>query len=72
MRNLESKYPNKLKELRKKHRLLQKDIAEKIGLHDENRICRWEKGQSIPSFPNLLKLAKLFNVPMEDIYSELK
>ena len=68
MKNLQQKYPNKLKELRKKNGLIQKEVAELIGLKNEERICRWERGQSIPSLPNLLKIEKLFCVKTEDIY----
>lgn len=71
MKNLQQKYPNNLKELRKKNGLLQKEVAELIGLNDEERICRWERGQSIPSLPNLIKLSKLFKATTEDIYPRL-
>jgi len=72
MKNVQIKYPNKLKEFRKKCSLYQKDVAELMGLKSEDRMSRWEKGQSLPSVPNLFKLAKLYKVSIEDIYTELK
>ncbi len=68
MKNLQTKYSNKLKKFRTKHNLKQKEIAQLIGFKTEDRICRSERGQSISSIPNLLKLTKLFNVTTEDIY----
>ncbi|MBS1511084.1 MAG: helix-turn-helix transcriptional regulator [Bacteroidetes bacterium] len=70
-KNLEQKYQNNLKILRTKHGLLQKEVAQLLGFRTEDRICRWERGQSIPSLPNLLKLTKLFSVDTKDLYPDL-
>ena len=68
---MEIKYPNRLKELRIKNNLKQKEVAQRIGFKSDDRICRWEQGQSMPSYPNILKLAKLFNISSVDIYPSL-
>jgi transcriptional regulator with XRE-family HTH domain len=59
---------NKLKELRKVHGLTQKQVAEFLGHKSEDRISHWEKGQAIPSVPNLFKLAKLYKALPHEIY----
>jgi transcriptional regulator with XRE-family HTH domain len=69
MRNLENKYPNTLKELRLKNNFTQKQVATYLNLQSENRLCRWEQGQSYPSVFNLIKLCKLYEVPIENIYA---
>jgi transcriptional regulator with XRE-family HTH domain len=71
MRCMNIKYPNKLKELRKSQGLLQRELASILNFRSEDRICRWERGQSIPSIPNLIKLCKVYNVQLGDIYPEL-
>lgn len=62
---------NKLKELRLARNLLQKDVAKAIGLTSQDRISHWETGVAMPSLVNSLKLAKLFQVPVEELYWEL-
>ena len=71
MKNMQSKYPNKLKEIRTARGLLQKDIAKALNMQLEDRISRWEKGQSIPSLPNLIKLCRVYKTKIEDLYPEL-
>lgn len=68
-RNLECRYPNRLKELRVAKKLNQKEVAILIGFKAEDRICRWEKGQSMPSFHNIVKLAKFYEVKPEELYT---
>ncbi len=69
MRNLENKYPNTLKELRLKNHLTQRQVTAYLNLQGESRLSRWEQGQSYPSVFNLMKLCKLYKVPVEKIYS---
>lgn len=61
---------NKLKELRLQHNMKQEEVAIWLSLECGNRICRWEKGQSMPSVPNLFKLAQIFNVYPHELYPE--
>jgi len=60
---------NKLKELRLVRGLRQRDVAKLLGLTSQDRISHWETGVALPSLMNTLKLAKLFNVPLEELYS---
>jgi transcriptional regulator with XRE-family HTH domain len=68
MRNLENKYPNNLKDLRLKMKLTQKQVAAYLNLESWNRISRWERGQSCPSLNNLMKLSKLYQISIEEVY----
>ncbi len=68
MRNLENKYPNKLRELRTKKQLTLRQVANLLNLKGESRLCRWERGQSTPSVINLMKLAELYEVSANEIY----
>lgn len=66
------KYPNnKLKEIRLKRDLLQREVARQLDLQFTDRLCRWEKGFSIPSVPNLFKLAQLYQVLPHELYPGL-
>ncbi len=56
----------KLLELRKIHRFTQEDVAEKIGVSRQT-IAKWENNESIPDMMNGNKLAKLYNVSLDDI-----
>lgn len=63
---------NKLKELRLKANLTQKELALKLEFQDsQDRICIWEKGKGMPSIPNLFKLSRFYNVKPEEIYPEM-
>ncbi len=55
-----------LKKIRKKTKLTQSDIAACFGKDRSTYTC-WETGRSFPSFENLIKLAKIFNVSIDDI-----
>lgn len=59
---------NKLKELRIKQGLTQKQVAEILKLDCENRISRWEKGLAMPSIKNLIRLSKIYGVTLSEIY----
>jgi transcriptional regulator with XRE-family HTH domain len=63
--------PNTLKECRKQAGLRQMDVANIMGFHSIDRICRWEKGRTYPHLRNLFKLSKLYGVKPEQLYGEL-
>ena len=58
----------KIKELRIKNKMSQKDLGEHIGISDR-AISKWELGLSNPSGQNLIKLAKIFNVSVECFFN---
>ncbi len=63
--------PNTLKERRKQAGLRQMDVANTLGFHSIDRICRWEKGRAYPHVRNLFKLSKLYGVKPHELYAEL-
>lgn len=59
---------NSLKVERAKHNLTQADLAARIGVSRQS-INAIEKGKYIPSTVLALKLAQLFQVAVEDIFT---
>ncbi|WP_414655137.1 helix-turn-helix domain-containing protein [Flavobacterium sp. UBA6046] len=62
------KYKNNLKALRIQHNLTQREVAALLGHKSQDRISRWEQGQSVPHIKNLMKLSEVFKVPMQELY----
>ena len=62
-------FGEKVRQLRKRKKLTQEQLAELIGTH-ESHIGRYEKDQSAPSAPALKKLAKVFNVSVDYLLFE--
>lgn len=62
--------------LRKKANLSVKDIQKIFGFESPQAIYKWIHGKSLPSTDNLLILANVFNVNIENIlsidYTEIK
>ncbi len=58
---------NRIRVYRAEHRLSQGDLAEKIGV-SRKTISTIEVGRFVPSTVIALKLARLFEVPVEDIF----
>ena len=59
---------NRLKVQRAMHDLTQADLAEKIGVTRQS-INAIEKGKYVPSTVLALKIAKLFNESVENIFT---
>ncbi|MBE6113492.1 MAG: helix-turn-helix transcriptional regulator [Erysipelotrichaceae bacterium] len=51
--------------------MTQEFVAEYMGVTRQT-ISKWETGINEPSTSNLLRLAKLFHVPAEDLLKEIK
>ncbi len=51
---------NEVKELRKRLKLTQQALADKLGIHQVT-VARWENGSKKPSNLALRQLARLFN-----------
>ena len=54
-------------ELRKKAGLSVKDLQMMLGLATPNAIYKWQNGAAMPTLDNLIVLAVIFNVPIDDI-----
>lgn len=59
---------NKLVELRKKNGYSQEELAEKLGL-SRQAVSKWERAESSPDTDNLIVLARLYNVSLDDLLS---
>ena len=59
---------NRIRVFRAEHRLSQSELAELIGV-TRKTISTIEVGRFVPSTIIALKIARQFNVPVEDIFS---
>ena len=57
---------NRLVEFRKKNGLSQEQLAEKIGV-SRQAISKWERSEASPDTDNLILLARLYNVSLDDL-----
>lgn len=58
---------NKIKELRKEGGFSVRDIQELFGFEYPQAVYAWEQGKNVPTIDNLLVLARLFEVSIEEI-----
>lgn len=56
-----------LKSIRKEHNFSVQDIQHQIGLISAQAIYKWERGQALPSLDNIVILAKLYEVTLDDL-----
>ena len=57
---------NKLLALRKKNNLSQEDLAEKMGV-SRQAISKWERGEASPDTDNLILLANLYRISLDEL-----
>ena len=60
-----------LKEYRIKNNMTQEFVAQKLGV-SRQAVSKWENGTNTPSTSNLLAIARLYNVPAQEILSQIK
>jgi len=72
MEDLQIKFTERLKELRAKKGISQRDIAKEIGI-SQNSYCLWEQGKTQPDLEKLIKLCQFFDVTVDYIvgYSDI-
>ena len=58
----------RIKEQRKKKGFSQEKIAELVGT-SRQAVTKWESGQSIPCMENLMTLAEIFGLPLDELSS---
>lgn len=56
----------KIKEMRIKRGLTQKQLAELLGVKQQN-VSDWERGERSPSVKNLKKLSEILNCQIDDL-----
>lgn len=59
---------NRLYELRKKSNYSQEELADKIGV-SRQAVSKWERAEASPDTDNLILLAKLYNVSLDELLS---
>lgn len=59
-------FSDKLTELRKKAGYSQEDLADKIGV-SRQAVSKWERGESSPDTDNLIELATLYGVSLDEL-----
>ena len=57
---------NRLAQIRKQAGLTQEEVASKLGV-SRQAVSRWEKGEASPDTENLIALADLYNVTLDDL-----
>lgn len=57
---------NRLAELRKQHGLSQEELADKLGV-SRQAVSKWERGEASPDTDNLIELAKIYNVSLDEL-----
>ena len=57
---------NRLVQLRKQHGLSQEELAEKLGI-SRQAVSKWERAESSPDTDNLISIAKLYNVSLDEL-----
>jgi transcriptional regulator with XRE-family HTH domain len=62
---------NNLKEYRIKAGLTQRQVAQLIGVNNEERVCHWESGRNVPNVFNLMKLCEIYKTTPLELFSEI-
>jgi len=60
------KFGENLKEIRKKHKMSQEQLAEKVSVTRQS-VSKWENGESYPEMNKILKLCEIFNCQLNDL-----
>ena len=58
--------------LRKKNGLTVKEVQDVLGFNTPQAIFKWQRGDSLPTLDNLVILADLFKVGIDDIVVVIK
>ena len=62
---------NRLYEYRKQSGLSQEELAEKLGISRQS-VSKWERAESCPDTDNLIELAKVYNVSIDELLNTNK
>jgi len=63
---MDIKTANRLMELRKKKGYTQEELADALGI-SRQAVSKWERAEASPDTDNLIELAKLYNVSLDDL-----
>lgn len=62
---------NRLYELRKQNGLSQEEVADKLGI-SRQAVSKWERAEASPDTDNLISLAKLYNISLDELLNAKK
>ncbi len=68
---MDIKTADRLQALRKSHGLSQEALSEKLGV-SRQAVSKWERGESSPDTDNLIALASIYNITLDDILNTEK
>lgn len=57
----------RIRKLRMERGLTIREVSEYMGFTTDQAVCKWQRGDSLPTVDNLYALSKLFGTTMEDI-----
>ena len=57
----------RIRELRKQNNISVEELRSILGLSTGQAIYKWERGLNLPTLDNLVVLAEIFHVSMDDI-----
>ena len=60
---------NRLQKLRKENGYSQEELADKLGI-SRQAVSKWERAESSPDTDNLIILARLYNVSLDELLSD--
>lgn len=66
MENKKDIFAKNLINLRKKHKMTQLELAEKLNYTDK-AISKWERGESLPDMVVMVEIAALFQLSLDDL-----
>ena len=64
-------FPNRLRELRRRLGLSQKQVVMRVRGFDTPRLTRYEKGEVLPPLVHALRLSILYQQPLQVIFPEV-
>lgn len=65
------KFNENLKYLRKRERITQEQLAEKLNV-SRQAVTKWESGQSLPDIENLKEIAYIFSVSIDSLVGDIE
>jgi len=63
------RFPNKIREYRLKAGLSQRKLAALLG-RGKDAVSSWERGQTLPNVPRLMRMAKILGTLAESLYRD--
>lgn len=57
----------RIRNLRKERGLTIREVSEYMGFSTDQAVCKWQRGDSLPTVDNLYALSRLLGISMEDI-----